>query len=108
MMTRVFETFAERPRVVIARPGNQNSVFVFDEFGGDPYDLFGCFAFAEDHLGKATTQPAVGVHLGKAQVDDRSGLKSSQYLFASQRARAKSFKQFNGLGCGHAPQPATV
>jgi hypothetical protein len=76
---------------------------LFHQLGGDADNLFRCFAGAKNHFGKTAPQAPVRVHLGKAQVNDRGGLKSLQDFIAGQLAGSESLKEFDRFTRGHEP-----
>ena len=83
-------------------------MLLLHQLGSDADNLFRCFAGAEDDFGKTAPQAPVCVYLGKAKVNDRRGLKSLQYLIASQRTGSVSLKEFDRFTRGHEPENATT
>ena len=77
-------------------------------FRGDPDDLLRRFTGAEDDLGKAFSQRAVGVHLREAEVGDRRGLKSPQQFVPADFAGPKFFQQLDGFRRSHRPRMPRV
>jgi hypothetical protein len=104
----VSEFFAQRAGLCFGCARDQDAVLLLHQLGGDADNLFRCFARAENHFGKTSPQPTVCVHLGKAQVNDRGGLKSLQDFIAAQRAGSVSLKEFDRFTRGHEAQSATI
>jgi hypothetical protein len=80
----------------------ENALFALDEFRGYFQDLFGCFTRAEDHFGKSFAKGAMGVDLGKAEVDDGSGLEGLEDLVAADTAGSEFLEQLDCFSRRHA------
>jgi hypothetical protein len=67
-------------------PSDQNILLGVPALHGlrDSHDLFGSFAFAEDHFGESLAQSAVMIHFCEAQVLERQILQTAQRLVSGK------------------------
>ena len=96
------EFFANGPRVFGLDARDEQTLFVFVNFGGDFQHLLRGFARAIDDFGKTFPQSAVGVHLREPEIGQGRGLKGVQDFLAAKLPSPKLFQQLDGFGGCHA------
>jgi hypothetical protein len=99
-MNGVFEFFTERAGMFGCDTGHEHALFAFQKSGRNFDNLPRRFAGTENHFRKTLAQCAVHVHLRKAQVHDRRGLKCAHDFFARDFPGAERLQKFYGFtGC---------
>src|SRR5262245_16110064 len=88
-------------RVFRRESRGKHALLTFHERRCDTYDLFGCFARAEDDFRKILPQRPMRVHLRKTQIRQWCRLKGVQDLVATDSARAEFLQQLNRFGSRH-------
>ena len=89
MMDGALEFFAQRAGVFGVMRVTSTRLIVCQKFGGDFDDLLRRLARAKNHFGKTLAQGAMRVHLRKAEVGHRRGLKGLQDFLARNFSGAK-------------------
>ena len=100
-MDRALEFFAKRAGVFGGDPGDEHRLAERKKFGGDFDDLIRRLAGAKNDFGEVFPERAVRVHLCKAEVGHRRGLKGLQNFFPRDFSRAKLFQQLSRLASCH-------
>ena len=80
-------------------------MLALEELGGDFHDVVRRFTFAEDDLGKPSSQRPVSIHLGKAEVCYWRCLKCPHDFIAADTACPELFQEFHCFRRGH---PSTL
>jgi hypothetical protein len=101
VVDRALEFPFQQARVLGSDARDKNLFFALDELGGYFQDLLGCFAGAEDDLGKSFAKGAMSVHLSKSEIDNRRGLEGLQHLVAAHSAGSKFLEQLDCFSRRH-------
>ena len=101
VVNRLLEFFAQRPGLFGRDAGDQHPLFLGQDVRGDFNRLIRRFTGTKNHFGKTLAQGAMCVHLGKAKIGQRRGLKGAEHLPATRTASPESFQQLNRFARGH-------
>ena len=101
VMNGPLEFFAQCPGVFGRGAGDEHPLFQRQDFRGDVHHLFRCFAGTKNHFRKPLAQGTMRVHLGKAKIGQRRGLKGAQDPAAADFPGAEFFQKFYGFRCRH-------